>query len=243
MGFRIPGVSQPILCSNCGKVLEVSSIESLENRQPCPDCGSTKRTLNFSHRIVHVHDTMHALESTEAKAIDLPSLILKTIVEKGEKTDEGELIIAVTVPFFQILEAIVQNPELGYQISPRKWEELVAAIHENSGMFDEVRLTSYSKDRGRDVIAIKHGHYSLRIIDQVKAYSPKYPITADMVKSVIGTLQGDSASKAIISTTSTFAPRILDDEAIKRYCPYRLELRDYDVLKKIMSDIVAKNNQ
>lgn len=239
-------MTQPVLCSNCGRVLEVSPTESLENRQPCPDCGSTKRTLNFSHRIVHVHDAVHFQETSEVtamlNAVDPPPLILETIVEKGEKIDEGELIIAVTVPFFQILEAILRDPKLAYQIDPRKWEELVAGIHDESGLFDEVILTPRSNDGGRDIIAIKRGNYSLRIIDQVKAYNPKYPITADMVKSVIGTLQGDDASKAIISTTSTFAPRILDDEAIKRYCPYRLELRDYDALKSIMRDILAKKD-
>jgi restriction system protein len=134
----------------------------------------------------------------------IPSLLMQTVVEKGDKTDEGELITAVTLPFFKIIEAILKDPNIAYQMTPRMWEEMVAGIHEQSGLFDEVILTPRSGDHGRDVIAIKRGFYSLRIIDQVKAYKPGHVVTADEIRSTLGVLHGEDTNKAIVTTTSRF---------------------------------------
>jgi len=47
------------------------------------------------------------------------------------------------------------------------WEEIIAGAYKKAG-FDEVTLTPRSGDLGRDVIAIKKGLGSVRVIDQVK---------------------------------------------------------------------------
>jgi restriction system protein len=39
-----------------------------------------------------------------------------------------------------------------------------------------------------------------------------------------------NVSKGIITTTSTFAPRITEDEYIRPFTPYRLELKPRDAL-------------
>lgn len=64
-----------------------------------------------------------------------------------------------------------------------RWEEIIAGAYQKAG-FDEVTLTSRSGDFGRDVIAVKHGLGTIRIIDQVKAYSPNRLVTADDVRSL-----------------------------------------------------------
>ena len=170
----------------------------------------------------------------------ITSLLMQTVVEKGDKTNEGELITAVTLPFFRIIEAILKDPNIAYQMTPRMWEEMVAGIHERSGLFDEVILTPTSGDHGRDVIAIKRGIYSLRIIDQVKAYKPGHVVTADEIRSTLGVLHGENTNKAIVTTTSRFSPLIMEDPAIKGHFPYRLELRDGDMLRKILIELSNK---
>ena len=65
-------------------------------------------------------------------------------------------------------------------------------------------LTPRSGDHGRDVIAIKKGLGSIRVIDQVKAYKPGHRVTAKDVQALIGVLQGDGASKGLLQL-----PRIL----------------------------------
>jgi restriction system protein len=86
-----------------------------------------------------------------------------------------------------------------------------------------VTLTPRSGDFGRDVIAVKRG---LRVIDQVKAYSPENLVTADDVRALIGVLHGDGASKGFLTTTSDFAPRLRTDPLILPFMPSRLELID-----------------
>jgi len=151
------------------------------------------------------------------------SLFLQTVVLQGEKTHEGRLITAVTLPWLEIVEILLRDPAAIDQISPRKWEEIIAGAYKKAG-FDEVTLTPRSGDYGRDIIAVKRGLGIIRIIDQVKAYKPGHLVTADDVRALMGVLQGDGASKGFLTTTSDFAPRLREDPLIIPFIPSRLEL-------------------
>jgi len=129
----------------------------------------------------------------------------------------------VALPWFEILKRLRIDPALAFEISPRAWEELIAGAYKTAG-FEEVILTPRSGDNGRDVIAVKYGLGSVRVIDQVKAYKPAHLVTADDVRALIGVLHGDGASKGFLTTTSDFAPRLKDDPLITPFIPARLEL-------------------
>ena len=74
----------------------------------------------------------------------------------------------------------------------------------------EVILTPRSGDHGSDIIASKPGIGSIRIIDQVKAYSDRHRVSADEVRSILGVLSADlNVSKGIITTTSMFGLTIV----------------------------------
>ena len=87
-------------------------------------------------------------------------------------------------------------------------------------------LTPRSGDHGRDVIAIKRGLGSVRIIDQVKAYKPGHWVTANDVRALVGVVAGDGASKGFLTTTSDFAPRLRTgkDPLVAKFIPAQLEL-------------------
>jgi len=137
-----------------------------------------------------------------APALDLPAVLLQTVVERGERTADGTLIEAVNVPWFQILEAIGNNPAVAFEIPADRWEEIIAGAYKAAG-FDEVTLTPRSGDHGRDVIAIKMGICRVRVIDQVKAYRPGHLVTANDVRALMGVLQTDGASKGCLSRSSS----------------------------------------
>lgn len=162
----------------------------------------------------------------------IPNLLLQAAVEKGKKTDDGEIVIAVTAVWYEIIKLIEKDPSVIHKIDWRKLEEIVAGMHERTGIFDEVILTPRSGDRGRDVVLIRHGHYSLHFFDQIKAYSSKRLVTADMIKASLLTMEGNNYQKVIVTTTGSFAPRLLDDPAITRYYPKQLELVDGEELHK-----------
>jgi len=167
----------------------------------------------------------------------LPALTLKAQLVFGDSTSEGRLVQAVALPWFQILKRIADDPDHIYQIDSRAWEEIIAGAYKQAE-FDEVILTPRSGDHGRDVIALKHGVGAIRLFDQIKAYKPGHLVTAEEVMSLFGVVAGfPNVSKGVVTTTSAFAPRILDHPAIRDNVPFRLELKPREVLLPWLEDL------
>lgn len=157
------------------------------------------------------------------KAQSIGTLVLQSVFVPGGTTDEGRIVRAVAAPWRRIVDHLLQNRDSMYEIPARVWEEIVATAYKEAG-FDEVILTPRSRDFGRDVIATKRGLGTVRVIDQVKAYRPGHVVTADDVRAILGVLHLDGASKGFVTTTSDFAPRLLDDPLIEPLIPSRVEL-------------------
>lgn len=174
--------------------------------------------------------------SSARTVISSANLFLQTVVVPSRKTDEGRLIEAVTLPWFEIVEHLRNNPADAHKISDRKWEEIIAGAYKRAG-FDEVTLTPRSGDYGRDVIAVKKGLGSVRVIDQVKAYGPEHRVTANDVRALMGILHCDGASKGFLTTTSDFAPKIKEDPLIRLLIPSRLELINGEMLLKRLEQL------
>jgi restriction system protein len=163
-------------------------------------------------------------------------LLLQAVVESIGPAPEGSLIQTLEPAWREIQRALAEDPDLLTSLNPRQWEELIAASYDKAG-FDEVILTPRSGDLGRDVIAIRRGSWSVRIIDQVKAFSPGHLVTANDVRALLGVLGSDrAATKGLVTTTSAFAPRIADDPFIAPFVPYRLELVDGAALRRRLLD-------
>jgi len=174
----------------------------------------------------------------------LPDVLLQAaVVCFGEKVQEGQLIEGVAIPWFEIIRHLDRDPSFLFKIPWRKLEELIAGAYEREG-WPEVVLTPPSGDGGRDVIATRPGLGSIRIVDQVKAYSPGHLVTADEVRSMLGVLQQDlNVSKGLVTTTSGFAPRIAEDDRLKAFMPYRLELRGGVDLRNWLIDLTKKKSE
>lgn len=234
-------MAQNITCSNCGLLIE----EDSNNSQPCPNCGSLLRTANITAVSIGSSEAFGSpsvvvQSDLEVSFTAIAGLFLTSIVEPGEKTPHGLIIKAVTLPWFEIIKLLEKDPSAAFQIPPRKWEEIIAGAYTKAG-FDEVILTPSSGDHGRDVIAVKKGIGKIRVIDQVKAYKPGHLVAADDVRALIGVLHGDQASKAFLTTTSDFAPKLKDDPLIMPFIPSRLELVNGDLLLQRLQEL-GKNN-
>ena len=213
------------ICSNYNHAFEDTDYPSSEKQKPCPKCGSTTRTTS----VVLGSLTLSATATVLASA---PVLSFGTIVTFERDAPDGQVVRLMNPFYSYLIETIKKDPEVIYQIDPRKWEEIIAAAYDNAG-FDEVILTPRSGDLGRDVIAIKRGFGAVKFIEQVKAYKPGHLVTADEVRALLGVLSAErDASKAIFSTTSSFAPRIEQDRLLQPFLPYRLELVDREKLLK-----------
>lgn len=166
-------------------------------------------------------------------------LSLSGIVIAEKKGAEGVLIKSTSLVWGAIVERLSSDWSLAYEIPPEKWEEIVAGAYEQAGF--EVILTPRSGDHGRDVIAIRKGIGSIKIIGSVKAYKPGNLVPYDHIRSLLGVMAGErDTSKGIITTTSDFPPKILDDPFIAPFLPYRLELMNGPQLQKWLVSLLKK---
>ena len=226
-------MSDSVKCAECGTQFDVVIDENSHNRSPCPKCGS--KVPNSKREI---QETFHVGVSMDALLVKTPTvaLLLQTVIIPAGKTNEGLLIESVTIPWFEIINLLSKDPTVAFQISHDKWEEIVAGAYSKAG-FDVVTLTPRSGDFGRDVIAIKRGIGSIRVIDQVKAYKKGHLVTANDVRALMGVLEGDRASKGFLTTTSDFAPMLDKDPLITPFIPARLELINGTKLLKRLKDL------
>jgi len=171
---------------------------------------------------------------------EFPDVLLTAeVLSLGGRTPDGQLVVGVTVPWFEIIRHLEVDPGFLFRIHWRKLEEMIAGAFERDG-WPEVVLTPRSGDKGRDIIAIKPGIGSVRIVGQVKAYDAGLVVDAEEVKAVCFTRELDRASKAMVMTTSRFAPNILNEPRIQPYIPHQLELIDGERLRAWLLSLRAK---
>lgn len=221
-------------CPNpaCGSEIFMTSITSDSGTLPCPNCGA---------RIPADYDSESGVWSVgiDPEVLRPTNILLQAVVERGDRMPEGDLIEAVAPAWLEIVRLIQKDPGFLYKIDPRKLEEIIAGAYERAG-FDSVVRTPRSGDLGRDVIAVKHGRWSVRFLDQVKAYRPGRLVTANDVRAMLGVIQADqNTSKGVITTTSDFAPRIKEDLLLKPYLPHRIELINGSDLIEHLSSIAG----
>lgn len=167
---------------------------------------------------------------------DLQILLQHGIISLGAKTDEGQIVEAVTPAWIAVVDKILRDRIALYEFSKysREFEELIAGAYERDQW--EVILTPRSGDRGRDIIATKPGFVSIRIVDQVKAFARDHRVTANDVSSLLGVLLREpNVSKGVVTTSSQFAPGIEKDPGFKHLMEGRLQLRDGKQLREWLS--------
>jgi restriction system protein len=203
-----------------------------------PGASSTAQSLVATLTIVH-HLTASLVEvQRNAALLDTSALLLQAVIVPGESSAEGQLIQSVALPWFKLVDLVVRSPGEVHSIGWRTWEEIIAGAYTQQGF--EVTLTPRSNDKGRDVIATKRGWGSVRLIEQVKAYGPGHLVSADDVRAMLGVLTLDpAASKALVTTTSGFAPGIYKDPDLARVMPTRLELKARDALIEWLASIAS----
>jgi restriction system protein len=234
--LRIPhhGLLKPInipkfdLGENAAKWAELS--KSLEKVLTITD-NDAVNLMNYSR-------VLSKLVEERRKKIDLS---VSSVIIPERKVTEGVLVKATSLVWSAVLEELEKkNWQNVHEIPPRVWEEIIAGAFVKAG-FDEVILTPRSADHGRDVIAIRKGVGSIKILDSVKAYKPGHLVTKEEVHALMGVVGVDpNASKGILTTTSDFAPRLLDDPRLAETVPHRIELMNGTKLRAWLNELAKK---
>ena len=128
----------------------------------------------------------------------------------------------------ELFNYLKKNSHKLYELSPRRFEELIAEILSDMGC--AVELTPATRDGGRDILAWFATPFGRMLtIVECKRYNPNRKIGLEIVERFMWTIVGkDKASSGLIATTSFFSP---DAKAVAKEHEYRLQLADFDQLK------------
>ncbi len=124
----------------------------------------------------------------------------------------------------EILAYFGRHPELMHSLSPRKFEELVAAVFRQSGF--DVELTPETRDGGVDIIAVRHDSLvgnEMHLIE-CKRYLPHNTVGIGVVQRLLGVVEQHRATKGVVMTTSSFSK---DAKLVAASTCHRLELNEY----------------
>lgn len=142
----------------------------------------------ISDLIAQLHDSIYDLEQQIAAPAEPAILVVQPKI--------------VTATDYLIAE-LRKRPEDIYTISPRSFEELIAAVLDDMGW--EVHLTQETRDGGRDILAYLQTEIGrLLCLVEAKRYSPNRPVGVELVRTLYGTLCHEQANTAMLVTTSHF---------------------------------------
>ena len=127
------------------------------------------------------------------------------------------------------VEAVLLKPAGIHQISPRRFEELVAFGLEKSGF--DVRLTPQTRDGGFDIEAFRYSPIKERLLVECKRYSASRKVGRPTLDALLGVLHREKANQALLATTSSFSKDALD---LLKDEQWRLQGMDLDSLLKFL---------
>lgn len=142
------------------------------------------------------------------------------------------VVVSLTEINAALIAYFTRHPEKMFELSPRKFEELIAEIFRDMGA--EVQLTPAVKDGGRDILAHLNLPFAkLLTIVECKKYSPGNPVGLDIVERFMYTIdRRDNASFGLVVTTSNFTEGAIE---VERKYPGRLGLRDFQNIASWLS--------
>lgn len=109
----------------------------------------------------------------------------------------------------ELLKLLINNPDYLYQLSSRRFEELIAEILIRKGY--NVELTSVTRDGGKDIYAARQDDLgSFLYLVECKKYAPNHHVGIDVIQRLYGVVSDEKATAGIIVTTSYFTKSAKD---------------------------------
>lgn len=139
-----------------------------------------------------------------AASVETTGAFEEELYDNKEIPNPEEPNLIITTIDDEIKRYLKKHPEKLYELSPRKFEELVASILTDLGF--EVELTQATRDGGRDIIAhVRNAVCSYLTHIECKRYAADNKVGVGIIREVLGVHNIHGASKSIIVTTSFFS--------------------------------------
>jgi restriction endonuclease Mrr len=102
----------------------------------------------------------------------------------------------------ELIDRLTQDATVAYTMSPRDFETVVARLLESFGY--GVELTPQHRDGGHDIIAIRDGIATSKLLIECKRFSQDRKVGVEVVRSMYGVVAREGATKGMVVTTGTF---------------------------------------
>jgi hypothetical protein len=127
----------------------------------------------------------------------------------------------------ELIRYLALHPEKMRELSPRKFEELIAELYRSKGY--DVELTPKTKDGGFDLRAFYRSDTGrLLTLVECKRYSTQNKVEVEIVRALHGVVQSEKATCGMIATTSTFTRGA---KAFREKHEYQMHLADFAILQ------------
>lgn len=132
-----------------------------------------------------------------------------------------------------MLNELNKNPIDLYQLSSRRFEELIAEILMRKGY--NVELTPATHDDGKDIyVASKNDLGSFLYIVECKKYKPTHKVGVNILRDLYGVLSKERATYGIAITTSYFSKPAKE---FQQELQFQMSLKDFDSIKQWLYDV------
>lgn len=132
-----------------------------------------------------------------------------------------------------MLNELNRKPTDLYQLSSRRFEELIAEILMRKGY--EVELTPTTRDGGKDIyVASKNDFGSFLYIVECKKYKPTHKVGVNVLRDLYGVLSKERATYGIAVTTSYFSKPAKE---FQQELQFQMSLKDFDSIKQWLCDV------
>lgn len=137
-----------------------------------------------------------------------------------------------------MLNELNKNPTDLYQLSSRRFEELIAEILMRKGY--NVKLTPATRDGGKDIYAARKDDLgSFLHLVECKKYNPSQKVGVRVVRDLYGVVSKEKATAGIIATTSYFTKPAQD---FQQELSFQMSLQDFDSIRQWLCDVTHKNS-
>lgn len=137
-----------------------------------------------------------------------------------------------------ILNELNKNPTNMYQLSYRRFEEVIAEILIRKGY--NVKLTPATHDGGKDIyVASKNDFGSFLYIVECKKYKPTHKVGVNVLRDLYGTLSKERATYGILVTTSYFSRPAKE---FQQEIQFQMSLKDFNSIKQWLCDVTQDNS-
>lgn len=152
-------------------------------------------------------------------------------------SDIGNIRIDVSEVNDWMLNELNKNPTDLYQLSSRRFEELVAELLIRKGY--NVELTPATRDGGKDIYAARKDDLgSFLYIVECKKYKPTHKVGVNVLRDLYGVLSKEKATYGVAVTTSYFSKPAQD---FQQELQFQMSLQDFDSIKQWLCDVTHNN--